>query len=40
VPGIDQATFTRAVEGARTGCPISRAIVGNVDITLDAQLVS
>ena len=40
VPGIDEATFREAVEGAKAGCPISRAISGNVEITLDAQLVS
>lgn len=38
VPGIDQAAFQAAVEGARVGCPISRAIAGNVAITLDATL--
>lgn len=38
VPGIDEATFRQAVEGARDGCPISRAIKGNVEITLDATL--
>ena len=40
VPGIDEQAFQQAVEGAKAGCPISRAIAGNVDITLDAQLVS
>jgi len=38
VPGIDEETFRTAVEGAREGCPISRAVKGNVDITLDAAL--
>ena len=38
VPGIDEATFRTAVEGAKDGCPISRAIKGNVEITLDAAL--
>jgi osmotically inducible protein OsmC len=38
VPGVDEATFRQAVEGAETGCPISRAIAGNVEITLDASL--
>jgi osmotically inducible protein OsmC len=40
VPGIDEAAFREAVEGAKAGCPISRAIAGNVEITLDAQLIS
>jgi osmotically inducible protein OsmC len=38
VPGIDEATFRTAVEAARDGCPISRALKGNLDITLDATL--
>jgi lipoyl-dependent peroxiredoxin len=38
VPNVDQATFQEAVNGARDGCPISRAIAGNVKITLDATL--
>lgn len=38
VPGADQDTFRQAVEGAKDGCPISRAIAGNVEITLDATL--
>jgi osmotically inducible protein OsmC len=38
VPGIDEETFRTAVEGAKDGCPISRAVQGNVDITLDATL--
>lgn len=38
VPGVDEATFRTAVEAARVGCPISRAISGSVEITLDAKL--
>jgi osmotically inducible protein OsmC len=38
VPGVDEATFRTAVEAARDGCPISRALKGNVEITLDATL--
>jgi osmotically inducible protein OsmC len=38
VPGIDEATFRTAVEGAKDGCPISRALKGNLEITLDAEL--
>ena len=38
VPGIDEATFQTAVNAAKLGCPISRAIAGNVEITLDAKL--
>lgn len=38
VPGCDQATFAERAEAAKTGCPISRAISGSVEITLDAVL--
>jgi osmotically inducible protein OsmC len=37
VPGIDQETFLRIAEGAKTGCPVSRALAG-VTIELSAQL--
>jgi osmotically inducible protein OsmC len=39
VPGIDQATFVKAAEGAKKNCPLSKVMQGNVDITLQAQLV-
>jgi osmotically inducible protein OsmC len=39
VPGVDEATFRTAVEGAKDGCPISRALKGNVQVSLDAALV-
>jgi osmotically inducible protein OsmC len=38
VPNVDQRTFEDAVNAARDGCPISRAIKGNVEITLNATL--
>ncbi len=38
VPDVDEATFRRAVETARDGCPVSRALKGNVAVTLDAAL--
>ena len=37
VPGIDAATFQREAEGAKAGCPVSKALAG-VQITLRAQL--
>ena len=37
VDGIDDAAFRQAAEGAKTGCPISKALTG-VNITLDAAL--
>jgi osmotically inducible protein OsmC len=38
VPNIDDAAFQRVAAGARDGCPVSRALKGNVDIQLDATL--
>ena len=40
VPGIDAATFNRAAEGAKQGCPVSNALVNNVKLELDARLES
>lgn len=37
VPGIDAATFQAHAEGAKKGCPVSRALSA-VEITLDATL--
>src|SRR3954468_7297397 len=36
VPGIDQSQFERAAAGAGDGCPISGALKGNIDISVDA----
>jgi osmotically inducible protein OsmC len=38
VPGIDQAEFERAAASAGEGCPISGALKGNVEISVDAKL--
>jgi osmotically inducible protein OsmC len=38
VPGIDEAAFKEAAEGAKAGCPVSRALAGVRDVTLDASL--
>jgi osmotically inducible protein OsmC len=38
VPGIDQARFAEAAAAAGEGCPISGALKGNVEITVDATL--
>ena len=38
VAGIDNAAFQKAAQGAKDGCPVSRALKGNVTVTLDAQL--
>ncbi len=39
VPGIDEAAFQAAAQGAKEGCPVSRALAGVPEITLDAKLV-
>ena len=38
VPGIDQATFTEQAQAAKAGCPVSRALAGVPEITLEATL--
>jgi lipoyl-dependent peroxiredoxin len=38
VPGMDEAAFVEAAEGAKDGCPVSGALAGNVEITLRARL--
>ena len=40
VPGIDQAAFQQAAEGAKDGCPISKALKGNVEMSVKATLES
>jgi lipoyl-dependent peroxiredoxin len=40
VPGIDDNAFLEAARDAEQNCPISRAIKGNVEISLDARLES
>jgi len=37
VPGIDDATFQQFAEGAKSGCPVSKALAG-VEIKLNARL--
>src|SRR6266536_4704515 len=38
VPGIDAAAFEEAAEQAKEGCPVSRALDGNVEITMQPRL--
>ena len=38
VPGIDAAAFEEAANAAKDGCPISQALKGNVDLSVDATL--
>lgn len=37
VPGLDHAGFVEAAEGAKAGCPVSKALAGNVPITLEVH---
>jgi lipoyl-dependent peroxiredoxin len=39
VPGLDQTAFAKAAEGAKDGCPISRALKNNVKLSVKATLV-
>ena len=38
VPGADQATFAELAEAAKDGCPISNAIMNNVELSVQATL--
>jgi osmotically inducible protein OsmC len=38
VPGLDQAKFSEIAAQAKDGCPISRALVGNVALSVEASL--
>jgi osmotically inducible protein OsmC len=39
VPGIEAQAFQQIAEGAKKGCPVSRALAG-VEISMDAKLLS
>ena len=39
VPGIDAAAFADAAAAAKAGCPVSRALAGVPEVTLEATLV-
>jgi osmotically inducible protein OsmC len=38
VPGIDEAKFVETAEAAKAGCPVSKALAGVPEITLNASL--
>ena len=38
VPGLDEDAFREAAEAAKSGCPVSQALAGVPEITLDAAL--
>lgn len=39
VPGVDEAAFVEHATAAKNGCPVSRALAGVPEITLEASLV-
>ena len=39
VPGATAASFAEAAEGANDGCPISGALKGNVELSVEAELI-
>ncbi len=38
VPGIDAAAFAEHADGAKSGCPVSKALAGVPEITVEATL--
>jgi osmotically inducible protein OsmC len=38
VPGVDEAGFVAAAQAAKDGCPVSQALKGNVELSVDARL--
>jgi osmotically inducible protein OsmC len=38
VPGVDEEQFRTIAQGAKDGCPISRALKGNVELSVEAVL--
>jgi osmotically inducible protein OsmC len=38
VPGMDEAAFKDAAEGAKDNCPVSQALAGIPDVTVEATL--
>jgi lipoyl-dependent peroxiredoxin len=38
VPGIDQTKFRQIAEATRDGCPVSKALKGNVNLVMNATL--
>ena len=39
VPGIDEETFHELADQSKDGCPVSKALAGNVELSLEAELV-
>src|SRR5690606_16122762 len=40
IPGIDEAKFQQIARGAKENCPLSKALAGVAEITLQASLVT
>jgi lipoyl-dependent peroxiredoxin len=40
VPGVEADAFSEAAEAAKEGCPVSKALSGNVELTVEATLES
>jgi osmotically inducible protein OsmC len=40
IEGMDDAEFRAAAEAAKENCPVSQALKGNVEVSLDASLAS
>lgn len=40
VQGLDSSQFEKLANEAKEGCPVSKALHGNVEISLDARMVS
>lgn len=38
VPGLSEADFDSAAQNAKENCPVSRALAGNVELSVDATL--
>ena len=38
VPGLDESAFDAAAQGAKDGCPISKALAGNVELSVSSTL--
>jgi lipoyl-dependent peroxiredoxin len=38
VPGVDESAFVEHAEGAKANCPVSKALTGIPEVTLDASL--
>ncbi|HEX9762446.1 MAG TPA: OsmC family peroxiredoxin [Acidimicrobiia bacterium] len=39
VPGVDESAFLEAVNTAKDNCPVSRALKGNVEVSVSGSLV-